>query len=226
MSIIFATGQHSPGHARQLIRDCHHHLVVRRTLRQPMYPLSESSGVVLDAQQDRTSTVDQHATQIRIAPLAHAEQLLLASGGVLSRYDAQPSREVASPPKRRAIADGSHGCGRDQRAEAGNLAKTPAQRILLPDALDRLGDRLNINLHLLPLLPQTIQQPAQARAQVLLSIFDNRGQVLAQVDGPRREREAAFQQKAADLVDQCGATLYQSIPNPVHGLDIELLLAL
>src|SRR6516162_5480122 len=70
------------------------------------------------------------------------------------------------------------------------------------------------------------QQPAQARAQALLSIFDNRGQVLAQVDGPRREPEAAFQQKAADLVDQCGATLYQSIPNPVHGLDIELLLAL
>src|SRR5579864_7086674 len=31
---------------------------------------------------------------------------------------------------------------------------------------------------------------------------------------------------AADLVDQCRATLHQSIPNPVQGLHIELLLRL
>src|SRR5579864_6189050 len=116
-----------------------------------MHPLSESFGVVLDAKQDRTSTVDQHTAQIGVASLTHAEQLLLPSGGVLPRYDTKPSCEVPSSAKGRAIADGSHGCGRDQRAEAGDLAKTPAKCILIADTLDRLCDRLNINLHLLPL---------------------------------------------------------------------------
>ena len=32
--------------------------------------------------------------------------------------------------------------------------------------------------------------------------------------------------KAADLVNQCPATLHQSIPHSVHGLHIELLLRL
>ena len=52
-------------------------LVMRRTLCEPMNTMSESSGVVLDAKQDRTSTMDEPTTQIRVATLAHAEQPLL-----------------------------------------------------------------------------------------------------------------------------------------------------
>jgi hypothetical protein len=44
--------------------------------------------------------------------------------------------------------------------------------------------------------------------------------------GVCREGDATFQQEPADLVDQCRATLHQSIPNAVHGLHIELLLSL
>jgi hypothetical protein len=42
----------------------------------------------------------------------------------------------------------------------------------------------------------------------------------------RRKGDATLQQKATDLVDQCGATLHESIPHPVHGLPVELLLGL
>src|SRR5215469_6145817 len=66
-----------------------------------MHPLSKSASVVLDAKQDRTSTVDQHTTQIRVAPLAHAEQLLLPASGILPRHDAKPSCEV--PSRRKAV---------------------------------------------------------------------------------------------------------------------------
>src|SRR6266568_3084024 len=38
-----------------------------------------------------------------------------------------------------------------------------AERILLADALDFICDRLQIGFHLLPLLPQALQQPAQTR---------------------------------------------------------------
>jgi hypothetical protein len=44
------------------------------------------------------------------------------------------------------------------------------------------------------------------------------------VNGLRGEGDAALQRKAADLVNQCRATLQPS--NPVHGLHIELLLRL
>jgi hypothetical protein len=38
--------------------------------------------------------------------------------------------------------------------------------------------------------------------------------------------DAALQQKTADLVDQCRATLHQAITNSMHGLHIKLLLRL
>ena len=42
----------------------------------------------------------------------------------------------------------------------------------------------------------------------------------------RRKGDATLQQKATDLVEQCGAALHESIPHPVHGLPVELLLGL
>jgi hypothetical protein len=75
--------------------------------------------------------MDQHATQIDVAALADAEQLLLASGGVLPWHDSKPSSEVASATKSGAVTDGGHGGGRDQRAAAGNLTELPAASSLL-----------------------------------------------------------------------------------------------
>jgi hypothetical protein len=77
MSILLAAGQHSPGHASQLVGDRDHDFIARSTLSQPMHPLPES-GVVLDAKQYRTRTVDQHAAQIHVAALADAVEFLLA----------------------------------------------------------------------------------------------------------------------------------------------------
>jgi hypothetical protein len=50
------------------------------------------------------------------------------------------------------------------------------------------------------------------------------GRFLRKVNGLRRKGDTALQQEAANLVDQCGATLDESIPHAVHGLPIELLL--
>ena len=42
-------------------------------------------------------------------------------------------------------------------AEAGDLAQTPAKRVLFADGFDLVRDRLQIDFHLLPLLPQAFQ---------------------------------------------------------------------
>jgi hypothetical protein len=64
LPIVFTAGQHRPNDARQFVGNRYHDLIAWSTLGESMHPLPESSRVVLDAKQDRASTVDQHATQI------------------------------------------------------------------------------------------------------------------------------------------------------------------
>ena len=121
-----------------------------------------------------------------------------------------PSREVAAATKSRAIADGRHGGRRNQRAEARDLPQLPAAGVIITYVLNLVGDRLDIGLDLLPLLPHAIQQPAQARAQILFGIFNESREVLPQVNGLSRKGDAAFQQESSNLVDQRGAA-----PSPI-----------
>jgi hypothetical protein len=61
----------------------------------------ERSPIVVDAKWHGASNANQHATQVDIAPLAHADQLLLAPGGAPPGHDANPGREVAPPAEGR-----------------------------------------------------------------------------------------------------------------------------
>src|SRR5690348_16396211 len=137
-----------------------------------------------------------------------------------------PTHAAKSRPRRNAAPLPIAAGGGDQRSKAGDPTQTLTALIFVTDALDFVRDGLDVDLGLLPLLPQPIQEPAQTWAQVLLGIFHHCAQVLAQVNGLCREGDAALQQEAADLIDQRGTALHQSIPNSVHGLHIELLLGL
>src|SRR5215467_1928144 len=119
--------------------------------------------------------MDQHPTQIYIAALADAVQFLLATSRVLSRHHPNPSGEIATATKSRAIADGGHSGGGDQRAEAWDLSESPAAGVIITYTFNLVGDRPDVDLDLFPLLPHALQQPAQTRAQVSLGIFDHGG---------------------------------------------------
>src|SRR5215469_8948593 len=71
--IVFAAGQYRPRDASEFVGDRDHDFISWGTLGKSMHPLPETSSVVLDAQQDCASTVDQHAPQIMVAALADAE---------------------------------------------------------------------------------------------------------------------------------------------------------
>src|SRR5439155_6502609 len=137
----------------QFVGDCDHYFVTWCPLGKPVHPPPETSGVILDAKQYGPSSVDQHATQIDVAALADAEQLLLASGGVLAGHDANPGCEVPPTAKGSPVADCGHGCRRDQRAEAGDLAQTPAKSVLFSVEFDVVRERLDFFLILLSILP-------------------------------------------------------------------------
>ena len=83
---------------------------------ESIQPGSDGRSISLDAQHGSSCTMDQHLTQIDVAPLADAEQLRLASGGVLAWHDTKPCCEVSPLTKCRAVADRGNDGGRDWNA--------------------------------------------------------------------------------------------------------------
>ena len=49
MSVLLATRQHGPGHTSEFVSDSDDDFVAWCTLRKPVHPLPESSGIVLDS---------------------------------------------------------------------------------------------------------------------------------------------------------------------------------
>src|SRR6185437_10158078 len=105
-----------------------------------MHPLTQTAGVVLHPKKHRSSSVDEHPSQIGIAALADAEQPGFAARGILARHQAEPCREVASIAESRSVADGSYHCRRDQWPDSGDLAQALARPIFLRDVLNLLAD--------------------------------------------------------------------------------------
>src|SRR5512141_2210113 len=89
-------------------------------------PLSDSAPIALAAEKHGTRPVDEHAPQIGVAAFADAAQYGLASGRVLSWNQPQPGGKLASPAERCSVADCGHHGGRNQRADAGDLAQPHA----------------------------------------------------------------------------------------------------
>ena len=61
---------------------------------------------------------------------------------------------------------------------------------------------------------------------MLLGIFQQPGQLLAEVLRPSLEAEAALQQQAAHLIDDLRTVMHQSLPHPMQALQIQLVVGL
>ena len=83
--IGFACGEHGPGHARQLVGQRHTGDVVVGTRCKLCQPRTQAGRLLLSELQDGSCTLYEQSSQIGVPALADAEQLLLASGGVLAR---------------------------------------------------------------------------------------------------------------------------------------------
>ena len=149
-----------------------------------------------------------------------------AAGGMLARYQAEPGSEVASIAEGRSIADGSYHRRRNQRPHSRNLTKAPWYVVVVRrrrrQSLRDLGD---VGLELLPFLPEIGEQPAHPWRDVLLGILEDGGHLVAQVRRPFAEGNAALQQESANLVNERGAPMYETIAHPVQRLQIELIMA-
>src|ERR1700733_4938072 len=100
MLIPLATEQHRPGNACEFVGDGDDDLVARGSGFELMHPLSEAAGVVLDAIEHRTCTMDEHAAQIFVARLLMPNSLGLPP--VERCLETRPSQAAKSRPLRKA----------------------------------------------------------------------------------------------------------------------------
>ena len=119
--------------------------------------------------------MDQDLAQIDVASLADAEQLRLASGGVLARYDTEPCCEVSSLAEGRAVADRGNNGGRHHGSDAWDLTDAGAARVCIGDTLQLFGKLLDLLLHGLPLTPQDIDGVAHLWCQVRVGVLEDVG---------------------------------------------------
>jgi hypothetical protein len=61
---------------------------------------------------------DENASEILVALLGDRPELLLAPGGILSRHQPDPSREIAPRPKNRRVRHGRRDRGRPDDTDA------------------------------------------------------------------------------------------------------------
>ena len=116
--------QHGPCDACQLVRHGDYDDVLGCSGIESIQPGSDGRSISLDAQHGSSCAMNQHLAQIDVPPLADAEQLRLASGGVLAWHDTKPCCEVSPLAECRSVADRGNDGGRDDGSDARDLTDT------------------------------------------------------------------------------------------------------
>jgi hypothetical protein len=97
---------------------------------------SDWCSISLDPQHGSSCTMDQSLAQIDVAPLADAEQLRLASGGILPWHDTEPCSEVSRLTEGSSVADSrDDGCCHD-RPDTWDLMNVSITRVCSGDPLN------------------------------------------------------------------------------------------
>jgi len=119
--------------------------------------------------------MNQHLAQINVASLADAEELRLASCGVLSWHNAEPCCEVPSLAEGRSVADRGHDGRRYDGSDAWDLTNACAACVGSGDAFQLFGKLLDLVLHCLPLTPQYVDEVAHLWCQVRIGVLEDVG---------------------------------------------------
>jgi len=173
-----AFSQDSPGDASQLVGERDGDNVVVCAGRELIGPKVNRPRFAAFADKDSVGALDEEATNVGIAALADPKEFRLAAGRMLAWDQSQPGREIASAPKRSAIADGCYQRRRDDRANTRDTHQPSRQVVGLGDQFDLprdLGDRF---LEMLPLRPEMVKDAAHPlRYAIIRSRPDRRGKM-------------------------------------------------
>jgi hypothetical protein len=112
----------------------------------------EVAGRILQEwwQDGSSCAMDQNLAQIDVAPLTDAEQLRLASGGILPRQDAEPCSEISPLTESSSVADSRDDGCRHDRSDTWDLANPSATCVCSGDPLQLRGEFFDLLFNSLP----------------------------------------------------------------------------
>ncbi len=115
--------------------------------------------------------MDQNLAQIDVPPLADAEQLRLASGGILPWHETEPCCEVSPLTESSSVADSrDNGCCHD-RSDAWDLTDASATRVCSGNLPRRDPDESDQQFH--ERLRSYLEQHLRDMSMSGFVIFDN-----------------------------------------------------
>ena len=130
---------------------------------------------------------------------------------------------MAAFRERISAADRGHHRARDDRPDARH-AHQPRTALVLPgQRFDFAGQTLDALIQSVPVSHQVLYDAQNARREHIGARRQDARQLGPQETQPLPYRDAALQQKGADLIDDAGALTDQSLAHAVHRLQVELL---
>ncbi len=144
--------------------------------------------------------MDQHGSEIGIATFAHAEQVLLASTGVMSRHKSQPRCQLAPVVEILRMADRGYQCRGRERPDPRYLLQTLAGFAVAMPSLDLVFNLVDLTMQHLQTVEQPGAQETERARQFIAGIFDEFRHTLRNVGDALWHDQSKFAQQAADLV--------------------------
>jgi hypothetical protein len=148
--------------------------------------------------QHGSCALDEQGSQVRIATLADAKQLLFTAGRVLARHKACPGGEVTSLSKSASVPDRCHDCRCGHRTHSGNGLHALAAFVFaggLSDDAIHFSDSLS---KLAKFDAELGQQHSQGTGEPQLSILQNPRQLLIDELPSFAQDDPAFQQQTSN----------------------------
>jgi len=160
--------------------------------------------------------LDQQRTQVGVATLADAQQVLFTTAGMLLGHQAQPGRNLSAILEVSGISQRSGQSAGGDRADAGYVFESFAGWIATVPG-ENLGFELpDLRLQRLEVIEQPIHQDKEAAWQIAAGILDQGGYAFGDVRYALRNDQAELRQQAPDLIGLCCACTNKTLADPVH----------
>ena len=127
-------------------------------------------------------------------------------------FGTSPSQAPKSRPSAEggSVANGGHHGAGDDRSHPWHTHQPLAGFIRRDERLDLVGDSIDALIQVMPVLHQAFDQVHHARREHIGAVGQDVRQRLPQRSQALSHRNAALEQKGADLVDHCRALAHQS----------------
>src|SRR5579872_6638111 len=163
----------------------------------------QTGSLLVSLLHNAACTLNKQGSQVLIASLTDSQQFLFAPGGIFSRNDPHPGRQISPFSKGATVAYRSDQGRRSDRTNSWYLREPLAVLILFRCLMNNPIHLFDASCRLLQFHLELRQQNTKTTRQPQLGVFQNTRQQRIHMTPSLGQCESTFQKKTADLVDHC-----------------------